>query len=273
MSALEAREESTLFDRIRRLDEGGREFWSARELSEVLGYGAWRNFSPSLERAAKSAEVQGHDVPRHFAQSRKVSTSGPDALDYHLTRFAAYLVAMNADPNKQAVADAQAYFAVQTRVAEVAAAPTGPELLALAVIEAQQMLAAKDEQIKELAPKAAQADTFRQSEGLRTIGDLANDLKVHVAANMPGRKVRQQDVFDQAGRLGLIIRANSVRNNQPTARAIDAGWVKPYAHTYESNSHGPVTKVSTRLTPRGYGRLWDGCLQWLGEHEQLAVAA
>lgn len=149
----------------------------------------------------------------------------------------------------------------------------GIAALAAAASAAVEEARAARAEVAVLAPKAAQADTFRQSEGLRTIGDLANDLKVHVAANMPGRKVRQQDVFDQAGRLGLIIRANSVRNNQPTARAIDAGWVKPYAHTYESNSHGPVTKVSTRLTPRGYGRLWDGCLRWLGEHEQLAVAA
>lgn len=149
----------------------------------------------------------------------------------------------------------------------------GIAALAAAASAAVEEARAARAEVAVLAPKAAQADTFRQSEGLRTIGDLANDLKVHVAANMPGRKVRQQDVFDQAGRLGLIIRANSVRNNQPTAKAIDAGWVRPYAHTYTSNSHGPVTKVSTRLTPRGYGRLWDGCLQWLGEHEQLAVAA
>lgn len=149
----------------------------------------------------------------------------------------------------------------------------GIAALAAAASAAVEEARAARAEVAVLAPKAAQADTFRQSEGLRTIGDLANDLKVHVAANMPGRKVRQQDVFDQAGRLGLIIRANSVRNNQPTARAVEAGWVKPYAHTYESNSHGPVTKVSTRLTPRGYGRLWDGCLHWLAEHEQLAVAA
>lgn len=149
----------------------------------------------------------------------------------------------------------------------------GIAALAAAASAAVEEARAARAEVAVLAPKAAQADTFRQSEGLRTIGDLANDLKVHVAANMPGRKVRHQDVFDQAARLGLIIRGDSVRNNQPTARAIDAGWVKPHAHTFDTATRGKQTRVSTRLTPRGYGRLWDGCLQWLGEHEQLAVAA
>ena len=40
-------------------------------------------------------------------------------MNYQLSRMAAYLVAMNGDPNKPEVAAAQAYFAAMTRQAEL----------------------------------------------------------------------------------------------------------------------------------------------------------
>ncbi|KDA05546.1 hypothetical protein DC31_13720 [Microbacterium sp. CH12i] len=125
--------------------------------------------------------------------------------------------------------------------------------------------------VAELEPVAAHAETFRQAEGLRTIADLANDFKAHCAERFPGLKVKHQDVYDHAGRLGLIIRGASVRHNQPTAKAIEAGWARAHRTTYGTNTRGTQTAVSTRLTPRGEARLWDGLAAWLGAHGSLAI--
>lgn len=108
------------FDAIRQVRPDGTEFWSARDLMPLLGYSAWRNFRVPLERAMASASNQGHDVTMNFAGSRKASRTNP-AEDFQLSRFAAYLVAMNGDPNKPEVAAAQAYFAIRTREAEAQA--------------------------------------------------------------------------------------------------------------------------------------------------------
>lgn len=138
------------FDSIRRTRDDGSEFWSARELMPVMCYSAWRNFMVPIERAMKTAENQGAELAVNFVGSRKISETKP-AEDFELSRFAAYLVAMNGDPNKPEVASAQAYFAIQTRVAETAPpALSGPELLAAALIESQRVLEARETRINQL---------------------------------------------------------------------------------------------------------------------------
>lgn len=111
-------ESNSPFDAIKNTNpETGTEFWSARDLMPLMGYPRWNEFKVPLERAMKSAEVQGNDVATLFRGSAE-KTSGRPREDFHLTRFAAYLVAMNGDPNKPEVAAAQAYFAVKAREAE-----------------------------------------------------------------------------------------------------------------------------------------------------------
>lgn len=89
------------FDSTRQFDDKGNEFWSARDLMPLMGYDQWRRFSDSIDRAKAAATAQGMDVSQNFADADKVSGArGPRQKDFILTRFAAYLVAMNGDPRR-----------------------------------------------------------------------------------------------------------------------------------------------------------------------------
>ena len=110
------------FEALKRV-EGGHEFWSALDLQALMGYARWRNFQGALDRMSKSLQNSGEDSADHMAQARHMIRTGKGAkrevVDYRLSRLAAYLLAMNGDPENPEVAQAQLYFAQQTRRAEL----------------------------------------------------------------------------------------------------------------------------------------------------------
>lgn len=112
---------NTPFDAIKHTDEHGGEYWSARELMPLLGYGAdWRNFADAIERAKATARNSGTDAEQIVVgvTENPGDQGGRPRSNYRLTRYACYLVAMNGDPRKTEIAEAQTYFAVRTREAE-----------------------------------------------------------------------------------------------------------------------------------------------------------
>lgn len=155
------------FDAIKRVDDQGGH-WSARELMPLLGYDQWRRFEDAIERAYIGARNSGSDADQAFCRLRQEVTGGRPRVDYRLTRYACYLVAMNGDPRKPAIAAAQTYFAVKTREAEAAAAMSPAELL---VHQATQLLAqerALQEQRRRLAEVEVRMDSIEQKTGYCT---------------------------------------------------------------------------------------------------------
>lgn len=111
------------FEELRRINTHGADYWSARDLQLLLGYSQWRRFEDAIRRAMTSCEQSGNECAHHFAGTGKMvglgSGSAREVADYHLSRFACYLIAQNGDPQKPAIATAQRYFAIQTRRQEL----------------------------------------------------------------------------------------------------------------------------------------------------------
>lgn len=117
--------QSNLFQDLENLrsEIEGVEFWSARDLQQLFKYKEWRSFENVVKKAITSVENSSETVDYHFVQTHKTIEMPKNATkkvkDYVLTRYACYLVAQNGDSNKEEIAFAQSYFAVQTRKQEL----------------------------------------------------------------------------------------------------------------------------------------------------------
>ena len=113
----------SVFENIKHIDEFGNEYWSARELKDVLEYSQWRRFNKVIEKAKESCINSNYNVLDHFAGVGKmiqIAKGGErEVLDYKLSRYACYLIAQNGDSRKRVIAWAQTYFAIQTRKQEL----------------------------------------------------------------------------------------------------------------------------------------------------------
>lgn len=111
------------FEELKQINQYGAEYWSARDLQPLLGYFQWRRFEQAIERARSSCEQSDNPSEYHFAGAGKPIIGGRGAVqtvnDYQLSRFACYLIAQNCDPRKPEIAQAQKYFAIQTRRQEL----------------------------------------------------------------------------------------------------------------------------------------------------------
>jgi len=113
----------TVFEKIKKTDENGNEFWTARKISKVLEYAEYRNFLPVIERAKQACKNSGQLIENHFVDYHEMVGIGSGAErqmeSVKLSRYACYLIVQNADPGKEIVALGQTYFAIQTRLQEI----------------------------------------------------------------------------------------------------------------------------------------------------------
>lgn len=239
---------SSPFDAIREVDANGRDFWSARRLQPLMGYRRWANLLPAIERAKSAARNQGASIEENFPGSQKdAGQAGPGAQDYELSRFAAYLVAMNGDPNKPEVAAAQAYFAVQTHRAEVAQIQPAAPALPADYEEALVALLGKVRDNKELTAKVAELEPAAQA--YEVLASAKGDYSLRDAAYILNR-----DPGIQTGQNRLMV---SIRKFQMVGRDVPYASHQTHltqrAQSYKDRESGEelLAKPQLRITVAG----------------------
>jgi anti-repressor protein len=95
------------------------------------------------------------------------------------------------------------------------------DALELAAKQARE-IESKDKRLAVVEPMAEQAALHRAADGLIAVGDFANKLMTW-AKRDHGIKVKHLEVWDFLGQIGLLIRGNTVRHNQPTAFGVGPG--------------------------------------------------
>lgn len=221
------------FDAIAKRRPDGAEYWSARDLMPLMGYPRWLEFRPVIERAQQAALNQGHVVDDLFRVNPEKSGGRPRE-DIYMVRFAAYLVAMNGDPRKPEVAAAQAYFAVQTRIAETQTPAFDLTTLdgISAVLDAGKAALNRAIAAETRADKAE--TTVREIEGADGLTPTKFHKKYFSA-------VPEREFFNTLYRLGLLIDQRGTRVNAKGEKR------DGYEHGHPSYKGKPFFYLHSRL--------------------------
>lgn len=199
------------FESIKKMDEHGYEFWEARELMPLMGYERWDKFNQAIRRAKAACASANQAIPDHFRGAAKMVEIGSKTTrkvaDYHLSRFACYLIAQNGDPRKPEIAFAQTYFAVQTRKQELYETldDDGKRLFT------RQQVISHNKQLADTAKKAG-VDNFGKFNNAGYLG-----LYGLTAKGIKEKKgIGHDDILDRAGSTELA--ANLFRITQTDAK-------------------------------------------------------
>lgn len=199
------------FESIKKVDEHGYEYWEARELMPLLGYRNWQDFHLAIRRAQAVCVSTSQPMEDHFRGAPKLVQIGSktkrDLVDYHLSRFACYLIAQNGDPRKPEIAFAQTYFAVQTRRQEIFEMmdDDGKRLFT------RQQVISHNRQLFDTAKKAGVDNfgKFNNAGYLGLYGLTAEEIKQK-------KGIGHDDILDRAGSTELA--ANLFRITQTDAK-------------------------------------------------------
>lgn len=253
--------------------QGGEDRWSARWLMQQMGYPTWQHFEPVVERAKTAAHNEGFNVRTLFTVNRE-NSGGRPRVDYLVTRYAAYLIAMNGDPRKREVSAAQHYFAVKTREAEISQPAEltedqilhrGWEILTGRV----EALTAENKTlhaaIARAVPMVAKAEAHTGSDSDIHRQEFAREVQAWGAKQ--GINIKQADVHRFLGYIGLFIRGERSDTGHATADALKRGL----AFTHKDVAKNGYAYAVGKLTPAGQNYAWKRITKYVDQHRTLAL--
>lgn len=255
MTDIERRTSASPFDAIRRTANGS-DRWSARELMSLLGYDKWERFEDAIERARVAASNAGFDPDAEASRVREAfGRTNQVGVNYYLSRYGAYLVAMNGDPRKREIAEAQTYFAVKTREAEVAATPALPQTYTealrclLAEVEQREATEAK---LALAAPAADAWNHLASANGDYAVADAAKILSRH-----PDITIGRDRLFTVMSLEGWIYRRPIDQRWAVYQRAVESGWLTemPSSHYHPRTGELVLDPPQVRVMAKGLAEL------------------
>lgn len=136
--------------------------------------------------------------------------------------------------------------------------PTGGKLLALAVLEAQKLLEAKDEEIARMKPKEIFADSVAGSKHSILVGELAKILTAN------GFKTGQNRLFVILREDGFLIKRKGSDFNMPSQKSMELGLME-IKETAINNPDGSIrVSKTTKVTGKGqiyFVNRYCGCIE------------
>ena len=225
------------FGQVRAVEVDGKPIFCAKDIATALSY---TNTKDAIRRHCKG-------VAFHYP----LETAGGTQKARFITEPDVYrLITHSKLPNAQRFESwvfEEVLPSIRRTGGYVAAKPddSPEEIMARAVLVAQETIERQKRQLDEMKPKAVFADAVATSKTSILIGDLAKILKQN------GVDMGQRRLFEWMRQRGYLMRANGSSHNMPTQRSMERGWFE-IKETSITHSDGHITVQRTpKVTGKG----------------------
>lgn len=226
------------FGNVRTIEEDGQVLFCGNDIAKALGYAKPRN---AMKAHCHGALKQGPILDNLGRTQKARFITEPDVY-----RLISHSKLPNAQRFEQWIFE-EVLPSIRRTGGYVAAKPdeSPEEIMARAVLVAQETIERQKKQLDEMKPKAVFADAVATSKTSILIGDLAKILKQN------GVEMGQRRLFEWMRQRGYLMKANGSSHNMPTQRSMERGWFE-IKETSITHSDGHITVQRTpKVTGKG----------------------